>query len=649
MPRPLQLLLVEDNLQDAELLLRELRHAGFEPVWQRVDTEAAYWAQLHAGLDLVLSDYSMPQFSGLRALELLKQSGLEVPFILVSSTVGEEMAVASIKQGAADYLIKDRLARLGSAVSHALEETRLRWEQKQAEENLRTSEERFRQLIENGSDIIAVLDAAGNILYQSPSTARVLGYQPEELTGHHSLQFVNPEDQAGVVSALQRVMAGQERPTPLEYRVRHRDGTWRTLQSLGKSMTGVGGEKLAVINSRDITQSRQLEEQLRQSQKMEAIGQLSGGVAHDFNNLLTVIKGHIGLLRHKDQVSPEIFNSIQQIDQAADRASNLTRQLLMFSRQQAMQPADHNLNSLVSNLTKMLRRLLSEDIELRVDCAPRPLPIRADEGMVEQVLLNLLVNARDAMPDGGVLHISTEAADLDEAAARQLRQGRPGAFACLTVTDSGSGITPEVLPRIFDPFFTTKEIGKGTGLGLATVNSIMQQHEGWISVESQAGHGTTFRGYFPRLASALREAVALQAAGIRGGHETVLFVEDEESVRTVGEVALCGLGYRVITANSGAEALQLWQVHRHEIDLLITDLVMPGGVNGRQLAERLEADNQRLPVIYMSGYSHEVAGSNFPLEDGRNYLPKPFDVSQLAKIVRTNLDCDGTIAPTAGP
>jgi two-component system cell cycle sensor histidine kinase/response regulator CckA len=769
MPRPLKVLIVEDNPADAELLLRELRRAGFEPDWHQVDTEEGFRAHLNDGLDLVLSDYEMPQFNGLAALKILREGGRQIPFILVSGTIGEDTAVMAMKQGAADYLLKDRLARLGQAVGHALEQTRLQqehdsaeralrlfralvdqsndavevidpvtgqfldvnekghtdlgwsraeyltmrvydidptinassWPQlaerirtagsfgsegihrrkdgtmfpvevnarwvrldrdyivavarditvrKQTEESMRTSEERFRQLLENGSDIITVLDADGLIRYQSPSTLRVLGYRPEDLIGHHLREFIQPEDQVRVGEAMQRALTGLERPTPLEYRVRHRDGTWPILQSLGKSMTGDAGEKLVVVNSRDITSGRQLEEQLRQSQKMEAIGQLSGGVAHDFNNLLTVIKGHIGLMHMKGQVSADIAASLGQIEGAADRASNLTRQLLAFSRQQVMQTTETNLNGLVVNLTKMLRRLLSENIAMEVECAPQPLMIRADAGMVEQVLLNLVVNARDAMPKGGQLWVKTSRVDFSGPAERLPDQARPGAFVCLTVSDSGTGIAPEVLPRIFEPFFTTKEVGKGTGLGLATVYGVMHQHEGWVRVESEVGRGTTFRAYFPCLVSAEAEAeTGLARLQARGGHEGILLVEDEWAVREIANAALTGLGYRVFCAPSGVAALQVWQANQHEIELLLTDLIMPEGVNGRELAMRLRGDRPGLPIIYMSGYSSEMAGVGFSLLEGTNYLAKPFELSALARIVRSSLDRGATQPPFNPP
>ena len=526
----------------------------------------------------------------------------------------------------------------GRALLSVLEDEKL------ATANLRESEERFRQMIANGSDIIALIDQKGIIRFQSPSTERVLGHTPASMVGHRIEDYVHPDDLAKVRESIQRVLSGQSKPTPVEYRCRHLDGSWRSLQSFGKEMqSGKAGESIMVVNSRDVTESRALEEQLRQSQKMEAIGQLSGGVAHDFNNLLTVIKGHIGLLRAKGQVSPEITGAIQQIDDAANRAANLTRQLLTFSRQQVMETADLNLTGVVMNMAKMLRRLLSENIEMELVAADHPLPIRADEGMVEQVLLNLVVNARDAMPRGGRLEVGTASADFDGTASHPARAGE---FACLFVRDTGQGIAPEIMSRIFEPFFTTKGVGKGTGLGLATVYGVMQQHNGWVTVESAVGEGTTFRAYFPRHAINLPAmAAGAAAAAIPGGHEGILLVEDEATVRDIAQAALTGLGYRVFTATSGLAALQVWELHRHEVDLLLTDLVMPEGVTGRDLALRLRETAPKLRIIFMSGYSYDVAGDDLALTEGVNYLPKPFDLASLARIVRTMLDRDATRPP----
>jgi two-component system cell cycle sensor histidine kinase/response regulator CckA len=533
-------------------------------------------------------------------------------------------------QQAKTSLMLSLAEKSGRALLSVLEDEKL------ATANLRESEERFRQMIANGSDIIALIDQHGIIRFQSPSTERVLGYPPAEMVGRRIEDYIHPDDLAKVRESIQRVLTGRERPTPVEYRCHHRDGSWRAIQSFGKVMRGTTGETMMVVNSRDVTESRALEEQLRQSQKMEAIGQLSGGVAHDFNNLLTVIKGHIGLLRAKGQVSPAITGAIQQIDDAANRAANLTRQLLTFSRQQVMETAELNLTGVVMNMAKMLRRLLSENIEMELVAADQPLPIRADEGMVEQVLLNLVVNARDAMPRGGRLEVSTAPIDFDDRAAHP---ARVGAFACLTVRDTGTGIPPEIMSHIFEPFFTTKGVGKGTGLGLATVYGVLQQHNGWVTVESVVGQGTTFRAYFPRQASSLPAMPSgTVAASLSGGHEGILLVEDESTVRDIAQAALTGLGYRVFTATSGLAALQVWEAHRDEVDLLLTDLVMPEGITGRDLAARLRESTPDLRIIYMSGYSYDVAGADLVLKEGVNYLPKPFDLASLARIVRNMLD-----------
>ncbi len=517
---------------------------------------------------------------------------------------------------------------------------------KQAEGALAAERTLLRTLFDLLPDHIYVKDLQGRFITCNDRCARAMGAaSAAELIGKTDADYFPPEMEAGYRADELMVLTGTALIDKEEKNLQ--GGELRTILTNKLPLRDSLGKIIGIVgNGRDITQRLQLEEQLRQSQKMEAIGQLAGGVAHDFNNLLTVIKGHIGLLRAKNQVPPEIADSIQQIDEAADRAANLTRQLLTFSRQQVMQPIVLNLNGVVFNLAKMLRRLLSETIQMEVECLPQPLLIRADEGMVEQVLLNLVVNARDALPKAGTLRITTQPVDLNEPAARAMMHGRAGAFVCLAVSDTGTGIAPEVLPRIFEPFFTTKGIGKGTGIGLATVYAIMQQHGGWINVESVVGRGSTFRAYFPRLATALPTTPAGQdGLPVRGGHEGILLVEDESAVRVVAEAALVNLGYRVFTAPSGLAALQVWEMHRHEIELLLTDLVMPDGITGRDLALRLRASAPQLAVIYMSGYSQEMAGGDFPLEEGTNFLAKPFDLTGLAKLVRASLDRGVTNPP----
>jgi two-component system cell cycle sensor histidine kinase/response regulator CckA len=390
---------------------------------------------------------------------------------------------------------------------------------------------------------------------------------------------------------------------------------------------------------RDVTAQKRLEEQLRQSQKMEAIGQLAGGVAHDFNNLLTVIHGHASLLLAGGSLTGVSARSAQQIGQAADRAASLTRQLLAFSRRQVMQPRQLDMNEVVANMTKMLGRILGEDIALQLNYSPQPARVQADAGMMEQVLLNLAVNSRDAMPKGGLLAIKISTLEVDARRLAEHSERHTGRFVCLSVIDTGCGIPLENLRRIFEPFFTTKEVGKGTGLGLATVYGIVKQHQGWIEVESEPGKGTVFKVFLPHSVEAAEpadEPPAEKAA--RGGTETILVVEDEVAVRELVCILLAGHGYQILQAESGTKALQVWRDSKDRIDLLLTDLVMPDQMNGRELVEKLWAERPRLKVIFTSGYSADVVGKDFVLHRGLNYLQKPYHPHKLALAVRDCLD-----------
>ena len=389
----------------------------------------------------------------------------------------------------------------------------------------------------------------------------------------------------------------------------------------------------------DVTARKKLEEQFRQSQKMEAIGTLAGGVAHDFNNLLAVILMQTEIMAEEDHLSIKQSDGLRDIISAAERAADLTRQLLMFSRKNVMQPAKIDLNRIVSNLTRMLVRIVGEDIKMQLKHPPSPLAIHADPGMMEQILMNLSVNARDAMPRGGRLMIETLPVDLDEFGASQMPQARAGSFVCLSVSDTGGGIPPEILPHIFEPFFTTKDVGRGTGLGLATVFGIVQQHQGWIDVRSVVGEGTTFRIYFPRLAGEeIVKTTPSNATTMRGGHETILLVEDEAPLRYIARQVLTHLGYEVLEAGTGREALEIWRQFRDQIKLVVADLVMPDGMNGKDMADRMKDELPDLNIIYISGYSREMVGRDFPLVERENFLAKPFQAHQLAQIVRARLD-----------
>ena len=390
---------------------------------------------------------------------------------------------------------------------------------------------------------------------------------------------------------------------------------------------------------RDITQNRQLEEQLRQSQKMEAIGQLAGGVAHDFNNILAAIMMQLNLANYDTGLPPDIRDMLDDIKDAAKRAANLTRQLLAFSSRQVMQSRLLDLNDAVTNLTKMLQRILGEDVSMQLTLSPKPLFTRADSGMLDQVLLNLVVNARDAMPNGGGLFIETGRRYLTEKEASSFPGASAGEHVLLQVIDTGEGIAPEVLPHIFEPFYTTKKSGKGTGLGLATVFGIVKQHGGAITVESTAGQGSIFR-VFLRAEENMptHTPVTFEADKPLGGSERILLVEDDPSVRMLTRIILQRAGYKVMEAVHGPDAMRIWENAGGAFDLLLTDIVMPEGMSGRELATKLQARKPELKVILTSGYSEEIAGHELSLKQRQRFIQKPAPPELILETVRLSLD-----------
>ena len=390
----------------------------------------------------------------------------------------------------------------------------------------------------------------------------------------------------------------------------------------------------------DITDKLNLEAQLRQSQKLQSIGQLAAGVAHDFNNMLAVIQGHSGMVLARPNLPPDLLESAQAIYFAAERAAGLTRQLLMFSRKNVMAPKLLDLREVVGNLSKMLKRLLGEPVTLEFHPPPEIPLVQGDVGMIEQVIMNLAVNARDAMPNGGTLTVSANASEVDDAYVQTHPEARAGAFVCLRVTDTGCGMDSATQARIFEPFFTTKEVGKGTGLGLATVYGIVKQHEGWVEVVSEAGKGSTFSVFLPASTAPVKEAppAATPAATVRGGHETILVVEDEPVLRDMAHLILQDCGYQVLEAGSGPEALEAWERHAGVIDLVLTDMVMPGGMSGRDLAVKLQAQHPSTRVVFTSGYNMEDKHTDFFRKGGVLFLQKPYTRDTLTKAVRECLD-----------
>ena len=480
-----------------------------------------------------------------------------------------------------------------------------------------------------------------NPLRWSDETYRIFGLEPPQAPVTLELFFaaVHPEDRKRIEEVVLQAFLHRE-PYDLEHRIRRPGGEERVVRERAEFAFDAGGQPVQMRGViLDITERKQLEAQLRQWQKMEAIGQLAGGVAHDFNNILTVTHGHALMLLAEKTISKTGRESAQQIAQAAERAAGLTRPLLALSRHQAMEPRRLDLNEVVNNMTLMLGRILGEDIVLQPRYSAQPAPIRADISMVEQVLLNLAVNARDAMPKGGRLAIEVSAEEIGPEHQKRHPESRAGKFVCLAMIDSGAGIAPKNLPHIFEPFFTTKEAGKRTGLGLSTVYGIVKQHQGWIEVASELDSGTSFRVYLPL--SKEKESPADKKPSkqpVRGGSETILVVEDESAVRELVCRLLTGYGYEVLSAESGLKALDVWRRNKQKIDLLLTDLIMPDGLNGRELAEKLRKSRPKLKVIFSSGYSADVVGKDFSSQRGLPFLQKPYDLHRLARTVRSCLD-----------
>lgn len=507
------------------------------------------------------------------------------------------------------------------------------------EEEMRRGEERFRAMIENASDMVAIIDQAGVVKYVSPSLIRLFGYEASQWTGRNIFEFIHPEDWAAVVDALQKGIEHRDTGLPLELRALHKNGSWRVIEATDTNLLENESVRGIVINARDITDRKQLEEQLRQSHKMEAVGRLAGGVAHDFNNLLTAINGYSDLLISRLDHSDPMLTGLQEIRQAGERAAALTRQLLAFSRKQVIHPRVVDLNQVITDSSGMLRRLIREDIDLKLDLSPAIGRIKADPVQIEQVLMNLSVNARDAMPEGGKLVIETSQTLLDQPYIDNHIGAVAGPYVMLAVSDTGIGMNREVQSHLFEPFFTTKEPGRGTGLGLASVHGIVIQSGGHITVHTEPGKGSSFKVYFPCAeGDAEANLIEREHAALDRGTETVLLVEDEPLVRNLATITLRGQGYTVIEAEDGEVALRLLERDSESaIELLLTDVVMPK-VNGRELAGRARSARPHLKVIYMSGYTDDAILHDRISDHDIHFLQKPFSPTTLLRKVREALD-----------
>lgn len=521
----------------------------------------------------------------------------------------------------------DDFALLGSAIGQMAQQLRLRTN------ILRDRQDWFRMLLENGSDIILTLDRSWLIGFASPSLPQVLGWTPDQVARKPLEGFLHPGDLDAVRFAIAATVRRSGFGEPIAFRFRHADGAWRSLEAMVNHPRDWPGKEHIILTARDITARERLEGQLRQAQKMEALGRFAGGVAHDFNNLLTAIQGYTSLLMNDLGLADPRREDLEEIRKASERAAALTRQILVFSRRQVAEPEPVNLNGVIREMERLLPRLLGEDIALESSLDPGLDAVHADPRHLEQVIMNLAVNARDAMPAGGRLLIQTANEFLNESDPRVSPDLPPGPYIRLTVTDTGSGIEHEIQGKIFDPFFTTKEPGQGTGLGLATVYGIVKQNGGHIEVESAPDRGATFRVHLPRIEGLqLEQLPRLGSEPGPRGSETILLVEDEEAVRVFANKALEKQGYTVLEARHGRDALDRLAEHSGPVHLVITDIVMPE-MGGSELALEMAREHPEVPILFLSGYSDgEIAARG--LGQGGAFLPKPFTSDVLARKVR---------------
>ena len=510
-------------------------------------------------------------------------------------------------------------------------------EQRQrSEEALRRSEKHFSAMVERASDVVTVIDDRGATLYESPSVERVIGWTPAELIGRNAFDLVHPKDREALLRIFREKISDFGATVAVTYRVRHKDGSWRSVESIACNLRNDPDINGVVVNTRDVTERNVLEARFLQAQKMEVAGQLAGGIAHDFNNVLAVILLQTELIKGEPGLSPAVRQSLHDMQDAVQHAKGLVRQLLVFSRREALQLRPLDLKEVLSNIVPMLRKFLGEQIRLDLQLGKDSAWIEADTGMIGQVVMNLCVNARDAMPRGGALTIRAEAVDVDQASVKE--QARAGRYVRMTVADTGHGMDEATLKRIFEPFFTTKEIGKGTGLGLSTVFGIVKQHNGWIEVASAVGRGSTFSIFLPAAKPLVAPFAAAQESGSPGGTETILLVEDEAAIRKVAALLLRRSGYEVIEAANGIEALQRWDERRGRVDLLLTDMVMPERMTGLEVAESLQKRKAGLKVIIFSGYSVDAEKLRAVNAQGIVYLAKPVMPDALLAAIRRCLD-----------
>jgi PAS domain S-box-containing protein len=638
----LRVLIVEDNPVDAELVELELMRGGYVLTVLRVQTAPALRAALEAGeWDIVLSDYSMPHFTGIEAVELLKASGKDIPSILISGTGGEDVAVRAMKAGAHDFFVKGNLALLVSAIQREVREARLRSmaraQHEEALDALWQSEERFRLLVNAVKDFaIFMLNPQLRITSWNPGAERMTGRTAEDVLGESIAALrapdANEEDFARNFEQVRRQGSAEWDDAGIR-----KDGSRYVQHVYCTTMLNRAGELLGYVSiMRDVTVQRSLEAQLAQAQKLESLGQLAGGIAHDFNNMLMVIFSRCELLLLQVEVEKH-RRFIADIRAAAMKNRDLTQQLLAAARQQVLEPQVVNVNDVVASTMQLLLPTLGEQVSIRTELDASLWNVHADPGKLHQVLLNLAINARDAMPGGGTLTIESRNVHVDSDYAKQHAGLREGDYVSLTVSDTGTGIPPEIRERVFDPFFTTKGPGRGTGLGLAVVHGIIEQTGGRIWMHTEEQRGTTFKIFLSRHSGAVKRDLVADETIPERGSETILLVEDEKLLRTVVRETLEEQGYRVLAAHTPAEALAISEGFLEPIHLVLTDVIMPG-MTGKEMAESIVAARPDLRVIFMSGYSNHAVMNHAALLAEVRYLEKPVPTKVLLRAIRAALE-----------
>jgi len=652
--KAIKILWVEDSLEDMEICLYYIEKAGYAPFVTRVETAKGFREKLDSGdWDIILCDYHLPGFSGPEALEILSTSGLDIPLVIVTGAVGEEAAVKTLLNGADNYVLKDNLLRLGTAIEQTLEKKDLIREKRAAESALDGSVKRmlaqgrfYEKILDSTSAFLVIINTKGRIVNWNKTAERLSGYNAAEIRDVAEMKkrlFPNPDDGRRIGRWISQVIEEKMRLSNLQTTITCRDGSSKPIAFTANYMKeGDGAFEGAVCIGVDLSKYRKLEAQFRKAQKMEAVGVLAGGIAHDFNNILAAIMGNIEMLMMEAEKTKGRDQRLRNMYEMADRGADLVKRLMDFSRSRESSVQIMDLVPLAKDIVKLAQSALPSSITIKVNIQADLWPVRADPVHLHQVGMNLVVNAGQAMPHGGALNISCENVDLNHEFAEAHPGARPGRYVRFSVLDTGCGMDAETLERIFDPFFTTKEMDRGTGLGLSTAYGIIKSCGGFISVKSSPGQGASFHIYLP--ASPSKEgAMEASPASLEvpaSGSETVLLVDDEEIVRDIFYSLLKKLGYEVVTAKDGIEALKIIRERGGSIDLVLTDMAMPK-MYGGDLLRKIIGCYPHMPIIAMSGLADHGNAEEALGAGAKAFLAKPCPLGDLAAAVRKALDSPG--------